>query len=179
MTAHPGAFCSPPGGTDVTTTDTPMICSVGPAGGRARWRRNGPSPTRPRRPRRSRGKRAAATAVGGTLPQVDLGINPDRAVPEPAAADPRPVDDRIRDAYRQLAAAPGRYVNLADLRDKLPDIPRDQLDKALTSMLERDPDTVSLEPEPFGHRIDDRAKTSALNLGGDDRHKIALADTEP
>lgn len=37
-TVRPGSFCSPEGGTGSTTKGTSMVCSVGPKGGRARWR---------------------------------------------------------------------------------------------------------------------------------------------
>lgn len=37
-TVHPGSFCSPEGGTGSTTRGTPMVCSIGANGGRARWR---------------------------------------------------------------------------------------------------------------------------------------------
>jgi hypothetical protein len=73
VTAHPGAFCSPAGGTDQTKTGTPMICTVvGPPGSRARWRRNGPAPTRT--PRRRGGAPAASSTGGAALPVYDAGI---------------------------------------------------------------------------------------------------------
>lgn len=164
--AHPGAFCSPIGGEGESKTGTPMICNVNAdkPGERARWRRNGPSPARPSR---ARGKKSSSTAgAGATLPQVDTGINP-----VPAPAD---LDTRIRDAYRQLAPRPGDTVDLADLRDQLPDVPKDQLDAALTKMLADD--RIQLEPEPFGHRIGDREKAAAINIGDEDRHDITMGE---
>lgn len=81
VTAHPGAFCSPAGATDATIAGTSMVCSVGPTGGTARWRRNGPTPAR--KPRRAGRK----TATGATLPQVNTGIDPTKpAAPVPAPA---------------------------------------------------------------------------------------------
>jgi hypothetical protein len=89
VTAHPGAFCSPAGAIDETNAGTSMVCSAGDKGGRARWRRNGPAPAR--NPRR-RGRKS--TAAGGTLPQVNTGIDPTKnpaPVPQPAAPrDPEP-----------------------------------------------------------------------------------------
>jgi hypothetical protein len=174
VTAHPGAYCSPPGATDTTKTDTPMVCSTTKPGERARWRRNGPSPTRA--PRRRARKSAAA---GGTLPQVNTGIDPTKnPVPAPAAKQPTPAaettEQRIHNAYRGLAAKPGDYVNLSDLRDNLPDIPKNDLDAALNQMLSGE--HVQLEPDPVRWRIDDRARGAAVHIGGEDCNLIALGD---
>jgi hypothetical protein len=42
----------------------------------------------------------------------------------------------------------------------------------LESMLDS-PD-VQLEPEPFGHRIGAEERSAAVNIGGEDRHKLAI-----
>jgi len=86
VTVHPGSFCAPLGATGLTNAETPMICRVGPKGGRARWGRNGPSPAKP-----STGRRRAQSASSGTpLPAVDAGIDPYK-VPEPAQPPAEPV----------------------------------------------------------------------------------------
>jgi hypothetical protein len=96
--------------------------------------------------------------------------------PEPEAKvvadEPRDLDARIRATYAELAGAPGKWVNLADLRPLLADVPTGDLDEALIKMLDT-PD-VRLEPEPFGHRINAEAKAAAVHVGGEDRHKIAI-----
>jgi hypothetical protein len=164
--AHPGAFCSPVGGEGESKTGTPMICNVSSdkPGDRARWRRNGPSPARPSRARGTKKSSSTASAGAATLPQVDTGITP----------PPADLDAQIRDAYRNLAARPGQTVALADLRDQFPDVPKAQLDQALNKML--DAPGVRLEPEPFGHRIGDRERGAAINVGDEDRHSIAIGE---
>jgi hypothetical protein len=85
-----------------------------------------------------------------------------------------PVDlaGRVRAAYTELAAAPGTWVKLADLRGLLADVSKDELDKTLEQMLDS-PD-FQLEPEPFGHRIGPAERDAAVHIGGEDRHKLAI-----
>ena len=82
------------------------------------------------------------------------------------------LDGRIRTAYRKLAAEPGEYVDLADLRPLFDDVPKARLDQALKQLF--DSSDVRLEPEPFGHRIGDRERSAAIRIGGEDRHKLAI-----
>lgn len=80
--AHPGAFCAPAGATGQTRTGTGMVCSVGPKGGRARWRSDGTKPVKTPRSRRG-------AAGNNSLPRVNTGITVDPAAvaPPPAAVD--------------------------------------------------------------------------------------------
>ncbi|MEU7750187.1 hypothetical protein [Micromonospora sp. NPDC049171] len=87
-------------------------------------------------------------------------------------AEPTDLPGRVRAAYGKLASAPGDWVELADLRVLLADVSKSALDKALEGMLDS-PD-VSLEPEPFGHRIGVRERNAAIHIGGEDRHKLAI-----
>lgn len=91
-----------------------------------------------------------------------------------AGEDPGPlsIEDRIRQAYRELAGDTGALVSLARLRDELPDIPRKNLDGALLD-LDRQR-AIQLEPDPHRKALSDRAKAAAIPLGGEDMHLITI-----
>jgi hypothetical protein len=91
-----------------------------------------------------------------------------------AREDPGPlsVEDRIRQAYGELAGEPGDLVSLARLRDELPDIPRKSLDEILLD-LDRQR-AIQLEPDPHRIVLSDRAKAAAIRLGGEDMHLITI-----
>jgi hypothetical protein len=88
--------------------------------------------------------------------------------------DDTPVDlaGRVRVAYLEIAGAPGRWIKLGELRARLVDVSKAELDKTLEQMLGT-PD-VQLEPEPFGHRIGAAERKAAVHIGGEDRHKLAI-----
>ncbi|SCF49509.1 hypothetical protein GA0070216_13517 [Micromonospora matsumotoense] len=90
-------------------------------------------------------------------------------------AAPTDLTGRVRAAYGKLVSAPGDWVKLVDLRVLLADVSKSALDKALEGMLDS-PD-VSLEPEPFGHRIGVRERNAAVHIGGEDRHKLAIGQS--
>jgi hypothetical protein len=181
VTAHPGAFCSPEGGTDQTNAGTDMVCSVGAPGQRARWRRNGPAPAR--RPRK---RRAAGSTANTPLPQVNAGIDPTAGpkheVPEAAdaqaakkAAENGPmtdqeIADRIRKAYGEQ---PDKWMAMKDLAAKTGLTP-EEIARGTKELLKDD--NFRAEPEPFGHRVqaDDRAVSPVI--GGEARHKLAFMD---
>jgi hypothetical protein len=79
---------------------------------------------------------------------------------------------RVRAAYHDLTGGPGEWLKLANLRARLADVSRTELDKTLEQMLDS-PD-VQLEPEPFGHRIGPEERNAAVHIGGEDRHKLAI-----
>ena len=91
-----------------------------------------------------------------------------------AGEDPGPlsVEDRIRQAYEELAGEPGDLVSLARLRDELPDIPRKSLDEILLDLDRRR--AIQLEPDPHRIALSDRAKAAAIRLGGEDMHLITI-----
>jgi len=88
--------------------------------------------------------------------------------------DPGPlsIEDRIRQAYGELAGEPRALVSLARLRDELPDIPRKSLDEALLD-LDRQR-VIQLDPDPNRKALSDRAKAAAIRLGGEDMHLITI-----
>ncbi|MCO8276507.1 hypothetical protein M1L60_38615 [Actinoplanes sp. TRM 88003] len=114
---------------------------------------------------------------GGDQP----GAAPPPAMPE-KAAEPKQGTDRIRDVYTELAEATGggpkgRWIDLADLREQLADLPRAEVDQALRELI--DDDRVRLEPEPHRHRLGDRERDAAIRIGGEDRHKIWIEPDRP
>lgn len=88
--------------------------------------------------------------------------------------DPGPfsVQERILQAYAEVAGEPGALVSLALLRDQLPKIPRATVDE---SLLELDRQrAIQLEPDPNRKALSDRAKAAAIPLGGEDMHLITI-----
>jgi hypothetical protein len=81
-------------------------------------------------------------------------------------------DDRIRKAYLQLSGNPGVPISLADLRDKLSDLSRADLDRFLLQMNREG--LIDLEPEVNRRRLDDRARAAGILLGGENVHMINI-----
>ncbi|MEV4637504.1 hypothetical protein AB0J80_09150 [Actinoplanes sp. NPDC049548] len=88
--------------------------------------------------------------------------------------DPGPlsIEDRIRQAYGDLADEPGALVSLARLRDAMPDVPRGRLDEALLALNRQR--AIQLDPDPNRKALSDRAKAAAIPLGGEDMHLITI-----
>lgn len=87
---------------------------------------------------------------------------------------PPSLPEQILAAYRELATRPGGTVGLADLRKRLDDSDRDDVDRALIEMdrqrqiqLEPDPDRAALTPE---------ARAAAVDLSGQQMHLILVSD---
>ncbi|WP_433532175.1 hypothetical protein ACQPYA_09090 [Micromonospora sp. CA-263727] len=102
-------------------------------------------------------------------------VAPALAVPAddaPAAPRPDPVT-LVRQAYRGLAAAPGDYVMLADLRTALDGLPRTEVDDALIR-LNRDRD-VHLVPESNQKVLRPEERAAAVSIGNQDKHLIAIS----
>jgi len=88
--------------------------------------------------------------------------------------DPGPVslEDRIRQAYGELAGEPGDLVSLARLRDELAGVPRKDLDEALLALNHQR--LIQLDPDPNRKALSDRAKAAAIPLGGEDMHLVSI-----
>jgi hypothetical protein len=82
------------------------------------------------------------------------------------------VDEQICAAYRTLAARPGAWVSLADLRQHV-DAPRGQVD-AVLRQLERRPD-VNMVPESNQKTLAQADRDAAINIGDQDKHLIWIA----
>jgi hypothetical protein len=154
-----------------------MVCSVGPSGGRARWRADGADADQSARRRARRALLADAKRAGVSVPR---GLPDDKvramiaqaADPQPPAATrPVTVASRVVDTISGLAPA-GDLVSLAALRDQLPGVARADVDAALVG-LDR-AGVVQLEPDPNRRTLSDRAKAAAFRFGGEDVHLVCI-----
>jgi hypothetical protein len=78
----------------------------------------------------------------------------------------------IRKAYSTLAAQPGAWVGLAELRANVEGYPRSDVDAALR-VLARSPG-VHLNPEANQQALTAADRAAALRYGGDDNHLISM-----
>lgn len=78
----------------------------------------------------------------------------------------------IRTAYADAARRPGDWVPIADLRDRLPDMDREDVDEGLRSLAMR-PDAQVI---PWDNRnaLSERDHAAALRLGGQDNHAVRV-----
>ncbi|PRY44645.1 hypothetical protein [Umezawaea tangerina] len=81
-------------------------------------------------------------------------------------------EHRVETAYRVLAAKPGEAVGLRALRERLDDLARPVVDRALTSLADR-PD-VHLRAEADQKSLTDEDREAALVLGGTPRHTLMV-----
>ncbi|MFI6073814.1 hypothetical protein ACIA5C_19795 [Actinoplanes sp. NPDC051343] len=119
-------------------------------------------------------EREAAIHIGGE-DRHKLWIEPAPApagTEQVAGAANRPLGDRVREAYGELKTGGEGLVSLAQLRDKLPDVSRAELDETLLEMDRRR--EAQLEPDPHRIALTDRAKDAAIFLGGEDMHLIVI-----
>ncbi|WP_405099535.1 hypothetical protein [Micromonospora sp. NBC_01412] len=107
---------------------------------------------------------AAGSDEGQAVPPPVTGT-----APAPAGGD---VEERIRAAYRELAKAPGTWVGLADLRDRLGDADRAVVDDALRAMLRRD--GVRIIPVANSKSLTARDRAAAVRIGEEDNHTLSI-----
>ncbi|MEU5903224.1 hypothetical protein ABZ780_02485 [Micromonospora sp. NPDC047467] len=109
---------------------------------------------------------------GDFFKQTDGGA-PVAATPEPPARAPAvDVEALVRAAYRDLAAAPGAWVGLADVRDRLADTDRSAVDTALRAMVERA--DVRIIPVANTKSLTARDRAAAVRIGNEDNHALAI-----
>ena len=92
-----------------------------------------------------------------------------------APAAPRPAGslrDRIRQAYRSLASRPWDRVELRDLRARLGDWPRHEVDLELVRMFREK--VVNLTLHEDRRRLTHADRDAALRLGVDDMNMISM-----
>ncbi|MFF0154602.1 hypothetical protein [Micromonospora sp. NPDC005203] len=104
--------------------------------------------------------KAATTAATAAAPA---------AAAAPAGAE---VEALVRSAYRDLATAPGDWVGLADVRDRLTDTDRAALDAALRAMVGRD--DVRIIPVANTKSLTARDRAAAVRIGNEDNHALAI-----
>lgn len=81
------------------------------------------------------------------------------------------VEQLVMSAYRVLAAEPGEFVKLRELRERLSSIERDQLDSALERMYRAR--QVNLVSQANQQALMDTDRQSALRVGGELKHMIS------
>ena len=79
---------------------------------------------------------------------------------------------QVAAAYQALAAAPGEFVRLRELRERLADIPRSALDGALATMFAAQ--RVNLIPQSNQQALTAADREAALRLGGEHKHLISI-----
>lgn len=82
------------------------------------------------------------------------------------------VEAQIRAGYRVLAAEPGEFVKLRELRLRLPDIPRADVDAALDRMYQEQ--RINLVPQADQQALTDADRESGLRIGGKAKHLISI-----
>lgn len=99
------------------------------------------------------------------------------AAPSPAAPDVDvDVEDRIRRAYLRIAEGrPNVRVRLADLREALPDLPRESVDAALLRLADRGAAALYPIENPLDVRPEDQAAALRASTGHP-RHILYLED---
>ena len=131
-----------------------------------------------------RGGKVVSKYVGKTLPTPVPGpaALPGRAdAPEPpaAAGPPGDIPGQVRAAFSVLAADPGPwtphgFASIARLRERLPGIPRADLDAALIRMYENQ--EINLVPQSNQLRLTDAERAAAVRCGGQDKHNLSFPD---
>ncbi|MBU8858266.1 MULTISPECIES: hypothetical protein [unclassified Micromonospora] len=103
-------------------------------------------------------------------------INRDDVVAPAVASSASPAGDAvalIRQAYHELAARPGDYVMLADLRDALSELSRPEFDAALVTLNQER--GVYLVPESNQKALRLRERAAAATIGNQDKHLLAIS----
>lgn len=100
--------------------------------------------------------------------------------PQPAATPPAARSvvahpdllEQIRLTYKQFATQPGDWVNIADIRETISSVARDDLDAALRE-LEQQRD-VNIVPQANEKALSDRTRDAAVIIGRQHKHFIAI-----
>lgn len=81
-------------------------------------------------------------------------------------------EELIMAAYRELAGEPGEFVKLRELRERLGDIARADLDLALERMYRAQ--QVNLVSQANQQVLTDTDRQSALRVGGEPKHMLSV-----
>lgn len=90
----------------------------------------------------------------------------------PPADDTPDVAARVEAGYLALAPASGDFVKLRELRLRLSDLPRADVDSALAAMFTRQ--RINLIPQSNQQALSDADRESALRIGGECKHLISI-----
>ena len=83
-----------------------------------------------------------------------------------------PVEDRIREAYADVAKGPGELVPLVHIRGRLADLARSEQDQILRDLDQRR--EIYLEADPARNELPPDALKAAIRIGGEDLHLIRI-----
>jgi hypothetical protein len=108
-------------------------------------------------------------AAGLTLADI-AGPTPD--APAGTAASAADLTAFIETGYRSLAATAGEFVSLRELRLRLADRTRPDVDAALTAMFTAQ--RVNLIPQSNQQALSDADREAALRVGGEYKHLISI-----
>jgi hypothetical protein len=121
--------------------------------------------------------RAHVAAMQGGAPAHVTPSRPERLSADPAVRAVQ-VDNRVRAAYADLAANPGDWVGLADLRNHLgEDVNRHEVDASL-KRLEQEPG-ANIVPESNQKMLTQADRDAAVVIGDQAKHAIMLQDPSP
>jgi hypothetical protein len=120
--------------------------------------------------------------TGHSLAQVlgeqsdDVRREVEQATVPPVSASPAAdeIEKRVRRAYRELADPPGSWIGVADLRDRLDDLARAELDGVLRLMA-RMPG-VLVEEETNQKGLTGRDRNAAVVIGNRDHHVLLIEE---
>jgi len=88
-----------------------------------------------------------------------------------ATQEPADVDARIMSAYHEVAAEPAQFVKLTDLRSRLADLSRTDIDEALERMYRSQ--RINLVPQSSPRALSAEDQEAALRIGGENKHLIS------
>ena len=88
------------------------------------------------------------------------------------AGDATDVAARVTDGYQALAPATGAFVKLRELRLRLADVTRADLDSALTALFTAQ--RINLIPESHQQALSTADRESAIRVGGEYKHLISI-----
>lgn len=85
------------------------------------------------------------------------------------------VEERVRDAYLDLAETPGDLVRLVDVRQRLTGVDRAEQDRVLLEMDHRR--EIHLDPDPARTELTQDDHDAAVLIGGEAKHLITIGRT--
>ncbi|MGK5671324.1 hypothetical protein ACSNOB_00550 [Micromonospora sp. URMC 106] len=110
---------------------------------------------------------------GDFFTRTDESVAATAGTPEAAApVASAQVEGLVRAAYRDLAKAPGAWVGLADVRDRLADQDQAMVDATLRAMVGRD--DVRIIPVANTKSLTPRDRAAAVRIGNEDNHALAI-----
>jgi hypothetical protein len=95
-----------------------------------------------------------------------------RAAGRPRGRHAVDVTARVEAGYRELAPVSGEFVKLRELRERLADIPRPDVDSALAVMFTSQ--RINLIPQENQQALSAADRESALRIGGENKHLISI-----